>query len=114
MKRNLLKHACIELHWRMKHRKENQLLNWPTLKGFKNLQIQNRHHFIKFTAETRSSGIDHANGIKIRKGAFDAIRNMVEKAGNTIPAETDERVKADCSKWRNSIGSTVNNDNARV
>ena len=38
--------------------------------------------FIKFTAETRSSGLDMADGTKVRKGAFDAIFNMVTKAGN--------------------------------
>ncbi|MDR2269991.1 MAG: potassium-transporting ATPase subunit KdpB [Sphingobacterium sp.] len=48
--------------------------------------------FIKFTAETRSSGIDFA-GTRIRKGATDAIRNIVIKAGNSFPVETDERVK---------------------
>ena len=50
-------------------------------------------HFINFTAETRSSGVDLANGIKIRKGAFDAIRDRVNKGGNSIPKETEERVK---------------------
>jgi potassium-transporting ATPase ATP-binding subunit len=49
--------------------------------------------FIKFTAETRSSGIDYEN-TKIRKGAFDAIKNMVEKAGNSIPQELTEKVKS--------------------
>jgi K+-transporting ATPase ATPase B chain len=49
--------------------------------------------FIDFTAETRSSGIDMPNGTKIRKGAFDAIRNMVTKAGNSFPAETEEDVR---------------------
>lgn len=56
--------------------------------------------FIEFTAETRSSGIDlHitqagiSDGTKIRKGAFDSIRNMVLKAGNTFPEETAETVK---------------------
>lgn len=48
--------------------------------------------FIKFTAETRSSGID-IEGLKIRKGAFDAIRNLVTKAGNNFPDEITERVK---------------------
>lgn len=48
--------------------------------------------FIKFTAETRSSGINYAN-TRIRKGAADAIRIMVEKAGNIFPADTDESVK---------------------
>lgn len=49
--------------------------------------------FIKFTAETRSSGID-MDSLKIRKGAFDAIRNLVTKAGNNFPDEITERVKA--------------------
>ena len=48
--------------------------------------------FIKFTAETRSSGIDFADR-KIRKGAFDAIRNMVVKAGNAFPQGTEKKVK---------------------
>ncbi|WP_346237012.1 potassium-transporting ATPase subunit KdpB [Niabella insulamsoli] len=53
--------------------------------------IQNPQ-FIKFTAESRSSGIDYEQ-VKIRKGATDAIRNLVEKAGNTFPMETAEQVK---------------------
>ena len=48
--------------------------------------------FIKFSAETRSSGID-MEGTKIRKGAFDAIRDMVLKAGNRFPDETEKKVK---------------------
>ncbi len=49
--------------------------------------------FIEFTAETRSSGIDMKGGIRIRKGAFDSIRNIVAKAGNPFPEETAEQVK---------------------
>ena len=37
--------------------------------------------FIKFTAETRSSGIDLTNGKRIRKGAADTIKKNAEKAG---------------------------------
>lgn len=48
--------------------------------------------YIKFTAETRTSGIDY-DDIKIRKGTADAIRNLVEKAGNIFPKETEEHVK---------------------
>jgi len=48
--------------------------------------------FIKFTAETRSSGIDFGS-TRIRKGAADAIRNLVQKAGNSFPAEADIKVK---------------------
>ena len=43
--------------------------------------------FIKFTAETRSSGIDFEN-TQIRKGASDSIKNLSEKAGNVFPPET--------------------------
>jgi K+-transporting ATPase ATPase B chain len=49
--------------------------------------------FIEFTAETRSSGIDLPSGLKIRKGAYDSIKNMVIRAGNAFPEETAERVK---------------------
>lgn len=49
--------------------------------------------FIKFTAETRSSGMDMADGTQVRKGAFEAIRNMVIKAGNPFPDETSQKVK---------------------
>jgi K+-transporting ATPase ATPase B chain len=48
--------------------------------------------FIAFSAETRSSGID-MDELRIRKGAFDAIKNIVIKAGNIFPNETEERVK---------------------
>ncbi|MDE3143469.1 MAG: potassium-transporting ATPase subunit KdpB, partial [Bacteroidota bacterium] len=48
--------------------------------------------FIQFTAETRSSGIN-MDDLRIRKGAFDSIKNLVTKAGNIFPDETTERVK---------------------
>ncbi|MBC7388177.1 MAG: potassium-transporting ATPase subunit KdpB [Opitutaceae bacterium] len=50
-------------------------------------------NFIMFTAETRSSGIDLPDGHRIRKGAFDSIRNITEKAGNSFPNDTAGRVK---------------------
>lgn len=49
--------------------------------------------FIKFTAETRSSGMDLPDGTKVRKGAFDAIHNLVIKAGNIFPSETEQRIQ---------------------
>ncbi|WP_439583011.1 potassium-transporting ATPase subunit KdpB [Dyadobacter bucti] len=48
--------------------------------------------FIKFTAETRSSGVDFED-IRIRKGAFDSIRSLVTKAGNPFPPEIEGQVK---------------------
>ena len=64
------------------------------LAGINPLSYQiEKPRFIKFTAETRSSGIDYEN-VKIRKGASDAIKNLVEKAGNDFPEETAEQVKS--------------------
>jgi K+-transporting ATPase ATPase B chain len=53
---------------------------------------------IKFTAETRSSGIDIPTGdngsvTRIRKGATDSIRTMVTRAGNTFPTATAEQAQ---------------------
>ena len=48
--------------------------------------------FIEFTAETRSSGVNFLD-TRIRKGASDAIRKLSEKAGNSFPADTAEKVK---------------------
>jgi K+-transporting ATPase ATPase B chain len=48
-------------------------------------------HFIKFTAETRSSGIDYDN-TRIRKGASDAIKKIAEAAGNTFPDDVLKEV----------------------
>jgi potassium-transporting ATPase ATP-binding subunit len=48
---------------------------------------------IKFTAETRCSGVNLHGGKQIRKGAFDAIKRISKEAGNTFPPETEEKVK---------------------
>ncbi|MBK6731339.1 MAG: potassium-transporting ATPase subunit KdpB [Bacteroidetes bacterium] len=63
------------------------------LAGINPLSYQmSNHTFIKFTAETRSSGVDFEN-TRIRKGASDAIKSLCEKAGNIFPTETAEKVK---------------------
>lgn len=49
--------------------------------------------FINFTAETRSSGVNYG-ATRIRKGASDAIRALVENAGNFFPKETEEAVRS--------------------
>ncbi len=49
--------------------------------------------FVKFTAETRSSGVDLSDGTRIRKGAFDSIRNIVEKAGQQVPDDVSVEVR---------------------
>ncbi|MFA6059356.1 MAG: potassium-transporting ATPase subunit KdpB [Taibaiella sp.] len=50
-------------------------------------------HFIEFTAETRSSGINFGL-VRIRKGAADSIRQIVERAGNEYPEDVNQHVKA--------------------
>lgn len=60
-------------------------------KGVK-VQLPANVTFIKFTAETRSSGLD-VEDMKIRKGAMDSIRNIVLQANNPFTDETEERVK---------------------
>ena len=65
--------------------------------------------FIKFTAETRSSGMNMPDGTKVRKGAFDSIRNMVIRAGNAFPAETEQRVKTIASNGGTPLVVSLNN-----
>jgi K+-transporting ATPase ATPase B chain len=54
---------------------------------------------IKFTAQTRTSGVDLPPtadlpaGRQVRKGAQDAIRKLTEGAGNTFPSDVDAEVK---------------------
>ncbi len=71
--------SIVELAYTKGHERERSLVNGNAT-------------FIKFTAETRSSGIDF-DGKRIRKGASDAIKKLAEKAGNSFPAETAEKVK---------------------
>ncbi len=40
--------------------------------------------FIKFTAETRMSGVDLPDGTQIRKGAWDAIKNYANRSNGAI------------------------------
>ncbi len=56
-----------------------------------NLKVENPK-FIKFSAETRSSGIDLKN-TRIRKGAYDSIKKICTDAGNGFPVEIAERVR---------------------
>ena len=47
----------------------------------------------KFTAETRSSGVDIGTDKRIRKGAYDSIKAICEKAGNKFPRDMEFKVK---------------------
>lgn len=42
---------------------------------------------VEFTAQTRMSGLDLADGIKVRKGAFDVVKKYVQDQGGIIPGD---------------------------
>jgi len=75
-----------------------------------NAKAETGSQFIKFTAETRSSGVDTPAGLKIRKGAFDAISNMVTMSGNIVPAATSEKVKNIAANGGTPLVVAVNNE----
>ncbi|NTU96283.1 MAG: potassium-transporting ATPase subunit KdpB [Chlorobiaceae bacterium] len=47
---------------------------------------------IPFTAQTRLSGVDRKDGNSLRKGAPDAIRNFITRAGGHVPDELQHHV----------------------
>lgn len=47
---------------------------------------------IKFSAETKCSGVDLANGTRIRKGAAEAIRKIAQNASYEIPQDLENRI----------------------
>lgn len=71
-------------------------------------------HMIKFTAETKCSGIDLQDGTQIRKGAFDAIRKITTDAGNEFPKETEDIIKAITSNGGTPLVVCVNKKVAGV
>ena len=75
-----------------------------------NAKAEAGSQFIKFTAETRSSGVDTPSGFKIRKGAFDAIRDIVTKNGNTVSAATSAKVKSIAANGGTPLVVAVNNE----
>jgi K+-transporting ATPase ATPase B chain len=50
--------------------------------------------FVEFTAQTRMSGVDLADGREVRKGASSAVREWIRAGGGTPPAELGQMVDA--------------------
>jgi len=48
--------------------------------------------------------------LRIRKGAFDAIRDMVTKAGNAVPALTSDKVRSIAANGGTPLVVSVNNE----
>ena len=71
-------------------------------------------HMIKFTAETKCSGVDLQDGTQIRKGAFEAIRQIVSQAGNTFPASIEEVIQAISSNGGTPLVVSINKKVAGV
>lgn len=69
---------------------------------------------IKFSAETRCSGINLKDGIEIRKGAFDTIKKITEEAGNPFPSEITERVHTISSNGGTPLVVSINKKVAGV
>ncbi len=63
--------------------------------------------FIEFKAETRMSGIDLADGRKVRKGAVDAVKQWVLAQGGTIPADLETRGNAIASEGGTPLAVAV-------
>ena len=63
---------------------------------------------IRFTAETKCSGIDLKDGTQIRKGAFAAIHAIAAEAGNVLPKETEERIKTITSNGGTPLVVSIN------
>lgn len=47
--------------------------------------------FVPFKAETRMSGVDLTDGIKVRKGAVGAVIEWVQSQGGTIPKDLNQK-----------------------
>jgi K+-transporting ATPase ATPase B chain len=73
-------------------------------------QVPSGSEFIKFTAETRSSGINTPTGDRIRKGAYDSMRKMSLNAGHTVSNAVKERVQAIASNGGTPLVVTYNEE----
>jgi K+-transporting ATPase ATPase B chain len=87
--------SIVELGEQLSASNEKILKNKSWIKELKNKISGAASEFksIKFTAETRCSGVDIGNDKRIRKGATDAIRRICEEAGNTFPRDIEFKVK---------------------
>ena len=69
---------------------------------------------IEFTAETKCSGVDLRDGTEIRKGAYDAILQIVKAAGNKVPEETLTTIEKITNNGGTPLVVSVNKEVAGV
>ncbi|MFD1953632.1 potassium-transporting ATPase subunit KdpB [Paenibacillus thailandensis] len=66
--------------------------------------------FIPFKAETRMSGIDLADGRKVRKGAVDAVRKWVLQQGGTVPADLERKANTIAAEGGTPLAVAVDDE----
>ncbi len=83
-----------------------------------NIEVDVNNHkndtFIKFTAQTRMSGLDTKNGLSVRKGSIDTIRNLVQSGGKAIPVNMQKIVDEIASNGGTPLAVAVNGEAAGV
>lgn len=72
-----------------------------------NLDDYKNDEFIKFTAQTRMSGINTGN-LSIRKGSIDVIRDLVQSKGNSISPKMQAIVEEIASNGGTPLAVAVN------
>jgi K+-transporting ATPase ATPase B chain len=75
-----------------------------------NARAESGSQFIRFTAETRSSGVDTPGGLRIRKGAYDAIGKLVKAVGNSISGSVTSKVQTIAANGGTPLVVAVNNE----
>lgn len=71
-------------------------------------------HMIKFSAETKCSGITLKDGTEIRKGAFDTIRKIALEAGHPFPEAVESVIAAITSNGGTPLVVSINKQIAGV
>lgn len=83
-----------------------------------NIEVNMNDHkndsIIKFTAQTRMSGLDTTGGLSVRKGSIDTIRNLVQSNGGTIPVNMQKIVDEIASNGGTPLAVAVNGKAAGV
>jgi K+-transporting ATPase ATPase B chain len=79
-----------------------------------NLSQYSNDKFIKFTAETRMSGLDTKDGISVRKGSIDVIKKLAASKGYTIPEKMESIVKDIASNGGTPLAVAINSEPAGV
>lgn len=65
--------------------------------------------FVEFKAETRMSGMNLKDGMKVRKGAVDAVRNWVQSQGGAIPSDLIAKSDAIATEGGTPLAVAVDN-----